>query len=120
MKKFIGRKEELQKLDSLYHTRGFQMAVAVVLAHLLKLNKIVVLASSNISIPPCIPFIIFGSLWCGGHILGVPTIADINTLSIDVAWQSFLQYLIGSIAFAIAMGLVAWIISYTFIRLFRK
>ena len=27
MKKFIGRKEELQKLDSLYHTRGFQMAV---------------------------------------------------------------------------------------------
>lgn len=99
---------------------GFQMAVAVVLAHLLKLNKIVVLASSNISIPPCIPFIIFGSLWCGGHILGVPTIADINTLSIDVAWQSFLQYLIGSIAFAIAMGLVAWIISYTFIRLFRK
>lgn len=99
---------------------GFQMAVAVVLAHLLKLNKIVVLASSNISIPPCIPFIIFGSLWCGGHILGAPTIADINTLSIDVAWQSFLQYLIGSIAFAIAMGLVAWIISYTFIRLFRK
>jgi uncharacterized protein (DUF2062 family) len=99
---------------------GFQMAVAVVLAHLLRLNKIIVLASSNISIPPCIPFIIYGSLWCGGAILGVPTLIDITTLTIETAWQSFVQYVVGSLAFATGMGLLTWGISFIFIRLFRK
>lgn len=99
---------------------GFQMAVAVVLAHLLRLNKIIVLASSNISIPPCIPFIIYGSLWCGGAILGVPTLIDITTLTIETAWQSFVQYVVGSLAFATGMALLTWGISFIFIRLFRK
>lgn len=99
---------------------GFQMAVAVVLAHLLRLNKIIVLASSNISIPPCIPFIIYGSLWSGGVILGVPTLIDIATLTLETAWQSFVQYVVGSLAFATGLGLLTWGISFIFIRLFRK
>lgn len=99
---------------------GFQMAVAVVLAHLLKLNKIIVLAFSNISIPPCIPIIIYASLWCGGKILGLPTLFDLETLTVEVAWQSLLQYLLGSVVFATAMGLATWGLAYVVIRIFRK
>ena len=40
---------------------GYQMLIAFGLAHMLKLNKVIVIVTSNISIPPFIPIIIFGS-----------------------------------------------------------
>lgn len=91
---------------------GFQMLVAVTIAHILKLNKIIVIAFSNISIPPMIPFIIFGSLWMGGFILNRPTLIDIDTITIDSALESLTQYILGSIVFAIISGISAWLLSY--------
>ena len=40
---------------------GYQMIVAGVLAHLMGLNKVITIVASNISIPPMIPFLLFGS-----------------------------------------------------------
>jgi uncharacterized protein (DUF2062 family) len=48
---------------------GFQMLTAAVLAHILRLNKAVALAASNISVPVLLPFILFGSLFAGHLVL---------------------------------------------------
>jgi len=44
---------------------GFQFATALIVAHLLKLNKVVVGLTAQISVPPMIPFIIYGSVKTG-------------------------------------------------------
>lgn len=49
---------------------GYQMIFAFATAHLMRLNKIVAVVFSNVSIPPMIPLILFGSLWTGARLLG--------------------------------------------------
>ena len=44
---------------------GYQMIFAGVSAHFMRLNKLVAIVFSNISIPPMIPFILYGSYWLG-------------------------------------------------------
>jgi hypothetical protein len=44
----------------------------------------------------------------------------LETLTVEVAWQSLLQYLLGSVVFATAMGLATWGLAYVVIRIFRK
>ena len=45
------------------------MIAAAVTAHFTHLNKAVAVISSNISIPPMIPFILYGSYWTGAQVL---------------------------------------------------
>jgi len=49
---------------------GWQLAVAIFLAYVLKLNKMIVITTANISIPPMIPFVLFFSYKTGGIVLG--------------------------------------------------
>ncbi len=49
---------------------GYQMVFALATAHILKLNKIVALVFSNVSVPPMIPFILYGSLLIGAFLMG--------------------------------------------------
>lgn len=99
---------------------GFQMLVAIFLSHLLKLNKILVLVASNISLPPMIPFIIYFSYKTGGWLLGGEQNLASNTVetlkaqvlsgdfykTIHELGYSILQYVVGSFAFAIAAGIL--------------
>lgn len=99
---------------------GYQMIAAVAAAHLLKLNKVIVLVASNISIPPMIPFILYGSFAAGAFILGepisfIPTQLNLNSIS-----DSLVQYLTGSIAFATVTGITGMIIAYILLTVFRK
>lgn len=99
---------------------GFQMIVAVAVAHFLRLNKIIVLAFSNISIPPILPFILLGSLWMGSLIVGGTILPDIETLTIDVAFQSLAQYLCGSVMLALVAGAITTATSALVIAGIRK
>jgi len=99
---------------------GYQMIAAVAAAHLLKLNKVIVLVASNISIPPMIPFILYGSFAAGAFILGepisfIPTQLNLNSIS-----DSLVQYLTGSIAFATVTGIIGMITAYILLTVFRK
>ena len=97
---------------------GYQMLVAFSLAHLLKLNKAVALVASNISIPPLIPFILYGSYRTGALILGnSPDLLDIN---FDTMKQNILQYLTGSIVLATVCAVISGITSYLLLNIFRK
>lgn len=99
---------------------GYQMIFAGVSAHFLKLNKVIAILASNISIPPMIPFIIFGSLFTGGLILGKQTIIPLSEINFETATNALLQYLIGSVIFAVAAGFVFFILAFVVFKLFRK
>jgi glycosyltransferase involved in cell wall biosynthesis len=99
---------------------GYQMILAGVLAHFLGLNKVVTLVASNISIPPMIPFILFGSYAAGGWILNRPVSLAIHEVTFETIKDSLVQYLAGSMVFAVISGLVAGIICLTVLTLYRK
>ncbi len=99
---------------------GYQMISAVAVAHLLKLNKVIVLVASNISIPPMIPFILYGSFAVGALILGRSVNFVPSQLSLDSISDSLVQYLTGSFTLAIVTGLVGMLASYILLNVFRK
>ncbi len=92
---------------------GFQMVLAYTLARLLKLSRPLTLLASNISIPPMIPFLLYGSLLSGRLILNNELTFSINisNITLDYVWNFTKEYLVGSIAFALTMGLTLFIIA---------
>jgi glycosyltransferase involved in cell wall biosynthesis len=99
---------------------GYQMILAGVTAHLLRLNKIVAVASSNISIPPMIPFILFGSFAAGGAIMGRPLDFSPGQITFESIGGSLVQYLVGSMALASTAGAAMWGVSFVLLRTLRK
>ena len=107
---------------------GFQMLIAFALAQLMKLNKTLVIIAANISIPPLIPFILLGSYWIGGMLMGKedggPLIRNLKNIS-DVNLEDFLndlgsdfmQYVFGAFVLAFIMGLLASITTYLILKL---
>jgi len=100
---------------------GWQMAIALGLAFILRLNKAITLIASNISIPPMIPFIIFGSYVTGGLVLDNHQPLDFSPgLTFDSVKDNLLQYIIGALVFGLAMGLLAGLLSWLLLAVFRK
>lgn len=96
---------------------GWQMVVATIFAHFFKLNKAIVLLSSNISFPPFIPIIVYFSLQCGKWIHeGENNDSLLHLIQEGEYTQALvtggIQYLIGSIIFAILASISAFFISY--------
>lgn len=88
---------------------GYQMIFAGVAAHFMKLNKIVTLVFSNISIPPMIPFLLYGSMVAGSIVLGKENIFSIDSISFDTIGSSLNQYIVGSFVFATVAGLLVFV-----------
>ncbi|MDO5497070.1 MAG: DUF2062 domain-containing protein [Alistipes sp.] len=99
---------------------GYQMVFAGVTAHLLKLNKLIAVVFSNVSIAPMIPFILYASMVIGAYILDMRNIFSLHTVSLDNVGLSLGQYVVGSVVFAILSGVVVFIISYIVMMLCRR
>ena len=100
---------------------GFQMLVAAGIAKLLKLNTIITLVASNISIPPMIPVILFLSYWTGGIFLNDSLALNWNSnLNLADIYLNIQQYLIGSIILAVVAGLFFFLLAYVILKVFRK
>lgn len=99
---------------------GYQMVTAALLAHWMGLNKVITLVASNISIPPMIPFILFGSYAAGGILLNRPLLLSMHEVTFETIKDSFVQYLLGSLVFAAICGLVAGLFCWLLLALFRK
>jgi glycosyltransferase involved in cell wall biosynthesis len=99
---------------------GYQMILAGASAHLLRLNKIVAVASSNISIPPMIPLILFLSFATGGVVMGKPLDFLLGQVTFESIAGSLVQYLIGSVVLAVTAGVVVWLVSYILLKTVRK
>lgn len=95
---------------------GFQLVTAISLAILFRLNKPLVILSANVSLPPFIPLIIYGSLYMGSFWTG----HSIDSLHFhpDMTWKEVhshgIQYILGSITLAIVgaavAGFITWLI----------
>jgi len=100
---------------------GFQLLLAIVLAHLLKLSKFITAVAANISIPPMIPILLYLSYITGGIVMG--TGSNIR-FSVDLTVKSFetniLQYIVGSIVLSIVLGIAMGIISFILLKIFRR
>ncbi len=100
---------------------GWQMVIALALAMLLKLNKVITLVASNISIPPILPFILFGSYVTGGLVLGNHEIIQFNSgITFEFLKKNLLQYIVGALVFGLAMGILAGSISWLLLTIFRR
>ena len=99
---------------------GWQIISSIALAHILKLNKVIVVLASNISILPLMPIILFLSFKTGQYMLGCKGVEFNTQLTTEAIKQNFFQYLIGSIGFAIIAALFFGFLSYLLLYLFRK
>lgn len=93
---------------------GFQIWFVLFFAWLFKLNKGLSVLASNISIPPMIPFIVFGSYQAGRLVFGG------NNMSLSIAenfkpeafGKNALQYVVGSFILAAIVAVIAWFVTY--------
>lgn len=97
---------------------GFQLIVGIFLAFLFRLNKALVIAAANISIPPMIPLILYASFlagapWMGPKAKAIPLSGD---LSLATMQQNLQQYVAGSITLAIVAGITIGCIAYFFLK----
>ena len=99
---------------------GWQMISAGLTAHLLRLNKVIAVAVSNISIPPMIPFILYGSMAMGGLALKRPTLLPLSSISIESISGCMFQYIVGSIILAVVASVVFGTITFVMLNFFRR
>jgi len=90
---------------------GLQTFLVFFLAYVLKLNKLIAFAFSNVSIPPAIPVIIYASLQIGLFLIPGQEYNE-NTSSADAVKQNIVQYLAGSIILATTMALLFGVTGY--------
>lgn len=98
---------------------GFQMLATIGLAHVLRLNKVVAVAFSNASLPPFIPFIVYGSLSIGAAVTGAQDPADLTEASMDAVKDSAVAYAVGAVILGLLLGGVTWPAAYGFARVIR-
>ncbi len=100
---------------------GYQMLAAAFLAHFFKLNKVITLLASNISIPPMMPFILFSSYYIGNFIMGTENTIVFNKMP---EWtdlrESLIQYLVGSVCLATVSAMGAGGVAFLCLNFFKK
>ena len=101
---------------------GIQLGTAIFFAILFRLNKALVIIAANISLPPMIPLIIFGSykigaFWMGDRVGHLEFSRDITRESIRTNLE---QYIYGSITLAVLAGLLFGVVTFGLLKLFKR
>lgn len=100
---------------------GFHTLLVLSLALILKLNKTIAFAFSNISLPPFIPFVVFASFTLGNFILGQNETLSLSTITTDFeALKHLKTYIIGSFSLAAVSALAIGFLSYFVFLIFQK
>jgi glycosyltransferase involved in cell wall biosynthesis len=99
---------------------GYQIWIAIAVAHLTKLNKVIAVVFSNISIPPMIPFILFGSYFLGCKLLGNPVTLLLEQVTMESVMVNLWQYILGACALSVILFLTFFIFAYLILSIFRK
>ena len=102
---------------------GYQMVVAAAAAHFLRLNKAITLLASNISIPPMMPFILYGALALGHWLLTGHKLAldfPVRQITQARALEYLGQWLVGSLVLAVLVAAAGTVAAYSAARLIRR
>jgi glycosyltransferase involved in cell wall biosynthesis len=100
---------------------GFQTILLFTFAAIFRLNKVIAYLTSNVSFPPFIPFIIYGSLKVGSFFVSsdAPLILD-SSMTFDDIQKNAAQYIVGSLILATVSALSVGLISYLLLTAFSK
>lgn len=100
---------------------GFQLLMGIPLSIYFRMNKVLFLTAANISIPPMIPLIIFGSYKFGGLFYqnGVQ-LTSASDLTLESIHVNFVQYFLGGTLLAVAAGIVGFFSSLLLFKVLRK
>lgn len=100
---------------------GLHTLLVLSLAVILKLNKAIAFAFSNVSLPPFIPFVVFASFTLGNYILGQNETLNLSSITTDFeALKHLKTYIIGSFSLAAVAAITAGILSYFVFLIFQK
>ncbi|MEB2777802.1 DUF2062 domain-containing protein [Algoriphagus sp. D3-2-R+10] len=100
---------------------GFQMIAAFFVASFLKLNRVIVLAFSNISLPPLIPVIILSSYFFGSFFMKEKVlIPDFSEITIETIYLQLHQYLVGAVILSCVLGFLGFSITYLLMKIRGK
>ena len=98
---------------------GFQFATALIVAHLLKLNKVVVGLTAQISVPPMIPFILFGSIKVGEWVLNEEVHIKFSKMLSVETLNNIYVYATGACVLSVIAAVTGWIFTFLSLKLFR-
>lgn len=97
---------------------GFQMIVAFFVASIFKLNRVVVLAVSNISLPPMIPVIILASYFLGSFFVSERIlIPDFSEITMETIYLQLQQYLVGAVIFSFVLGIAGFSVTFLLMKI---
>lgn len=96
---------------------GFHTVIVIFLAILLKLNKVIAFAFSNISLPPFIPFVLLASVQMGNWVMGQDSSFTMEELKNFDAVKHLESYLIGSITLSISAAIIFGFLGYIILKL---
>lgn len=99
---------------------GYQMVFAVLTAHLFRLNKVIAVVFANISIPPMIPFILYGSMEVGAFCLNTENVFSFGSLSLETIGLGLGQYLLGSVVLAFLSGGVVFALAWLLMSVCKR
>jgi glycosyltransferase involved in cell wall biosynthesis len=100
---------------------GFQTVLVLVLSSILKLNKVISFAFSNISFPPLIPFVIYGSLKMGSLFIHSDKSLLFNTsLTFSDIQSNLNQYIVGSFILALLSAILLGISGFLILSIFDR
>jgi len=98
---------------------GFQTAGVLGSAYVLRLNKLIAFAFSNVSLPPFIPLIIFASLKVGSLFVASPWLPD-EPLTFELVQHHLFQYLVGASVLAVVMAGLTGLSGYGLLTFFSR
>lgn len=100
---------------------GLHTILVLSLAVLLKLNKVIAFAFSNVSMPPLIPFVVYLCLQTGALITGNEISFSISDIAEDFGAFKHLQtYIIGSLVLATVSAILFGLLGYFILLFFNR
>tara|TARA_R110002049_G_scaffold1687_14_gene12837 strand:- start:824 stop:2020 length:1197 start_codon:yes stop_codon:yes gene_type:complete len=100
---------------------GFHTIIVLFLAIVLKLNKAIAFAFSNVSLPPFIPFVLYASSKMGQFVLGIEYSYTMEEMTENFELVKHLKtYIVGSFSLAVLSALVLGILGYLILSIFDR
>jgi len=100
---------------------GYQMITAAALAHFLRLNKAIALVASNISIPPVMPFILYGGLALGHWLFtGDQLQLSAEQMTRSRVVEYLVEWCVGSVVLGALVAMFGMLITYAVARVVQK
>jgi len=100
---------------------GFHTIIVLFLAVLLKLNKAIAFAFSNISFAPFIPFVLYASLRTGAFMTGEELTYNFDSIGTNFKFITHLKtYIIGSLTLSILCATLFGFLGYVTLTVFNR